>query len=42
LDFDDAMALQAMGKNEIKEIVGYDEDFDKVPFVKRIQLENLI
>ncbi|MHA1833492.1 MAG: type II toxin-antitoxin system VapC family toxin [Candidatus Baldrarchaeia archaeon] len=42
LDFDDALAIQAMRENGIKEVVTYDRDFDKVPFVKRIQPENLL
>ena len=41
LDFDDALALQAMKENGIEYIVSYDKDFDKVPHVKRIEPESL-
>jgi len=41
LDFDDALVLQAMKENKIKNIISYDKDFDKIPYVKRIQPENL-
>lgn len=42
LDFDDAMALQAMNKNGIKSIISYDKDFDRIPYIKRIQPEELL
>jgi predicted nucleic acid-binding protein len=42
LDFGDALALQAMKENRIDSIVSYDKDFDKIPYVKRIQPENLL
>ncbi|RLI41895.1 hypothetical protein DRO59_05705 [Candidatus Bathyarchaeota archaeon] len=42
LDFDDALALQAMKENKIENIISYDKDFDKIPFVKRIQPESLL
>ena len=36
LDFDDALILQAMHSNNIKEIVSFDKDFDKIKGIKRI------
>ncbi|MDI6904746.1 MAG: type II toxin-antitoxin system VapC family toxin [Candidatus Bathyarchaeia archaeon] len=42
LDFDDALALQAMKENRIENIISYDKDFDKIPYVKRIQPESLL
>ena len=42
LDFDDALALQAMKENKIENIISYDKDFDKIPHVKRIQPESLL
>jgi predicted nucleic acid-binding protein len=42
LDFDDALALQAMKENRIENIISYDKDFDKIPHVKRIQPENFL
>ncbi|MEM3827859.1 MAG: hypothetical protein QXP36_01395 [Conexivisphaerales archaeon] len=42
LDFDDAMALQAMNKNGIKSIISYDKDFDRILYIKRIQPEELL
>jgi len=42
LGFDDALALQAMKENRIKNIISYDKDFDKIPYVKRIQPESLL
>jgi len=42
LDFDDALTLQAMKENGINKIISYDKDFEKVPFVKRVQPESLL
>ena len=42
LDFDDALALQAMKENKIENIISYDKDFDKIPHIKRIQPESLL
>ncbi len=42
LDFDDALALQAMKENRIENIISYDREFDKIPHVKRIQPENFL
>ncbi|MEM2950861.1 MAG: type II toxin-antitoxin system VapC family toxin [Nitrososphaeria archaeon] len=42
LDFDDAMALQAMNENGIERIITYDKDFDSIPHIKRIQPEELL
>ena len=42
LDFDDALTLQAMKENRIDKIISYDKDFEKVPFIKRVQPENLL
>jgi len=42
LDFDDALALQAMKENKIEKIISNDKDFDKIPHVKRIQPESLL
>ena len=42
LDFDDALALQAMKENGIGTIVSYDKDFDPVSHVKRILPESLL
>lgn len=37
LDFDDALILQAMHSNNIKELVSFDKDFDKIKEIKRIE-----
>ncbi len=42
LDFDDALTLQAMKENRVDKIISYDKDFEKVPFIKRVQPENLL
>ena len=42
LDFDDALALQAMKESGIRYIVSYDKDFDKVPDIKRLKPESLL
>ena len=36
LDFVDALTLQTMKKNKIKEIYSNDRDFDKVKWIKRV------
>lgn len=42
LDFDDALALQAMKENGIGNVISYDKDFDTVSDVKRIFPESLL
>jgi len=41
LDYDDALAVQAMKRSSIKTIVSYDEDFDSISHVKRVVPEEL-
>ncbi|MDK2383480.1 MAG: type II toxin-antitoxin system VapC family toxin [Candidatus Korarchaeota archaeon] len=41
LDFDDALALQAMRDLSIRTLVSYDRDFDSVDWVKRVTPESL-
>ncbi len=41
LDFDDALAVRTMKKLNIKVIVSYDKDFDRVKWVKRKTPEDL-
>ena len=41
LDFDDALAFQAMKVNEITDIITYDRDFDEVPGIRRLLPEDL-
>lgn len=36
LDFEDALLVAHMAKRKVKEIVSYDEDFDRVPSVTRV------
>jgi predicted nucleic acid-binding protein len=42
LGFDDALTLHAMKENGINKIISYDRDYEKVPFVKRVQPESLL
>jgi len=42
LDFDDALALQAMNENGTENIMSYDKHFDRVPDMKRIIPESLV
>ncbi len=42
LDFDDALALQAMRDLSIETLVSYDRDFDSIDWVRRITPENLM
>ncbi len=42
LDFDDALALQAMKDLSIETLVSYDRDFDSVDWVKRVTPEELM
>jgi len=42
LDFDDATAYQAMKAHKIKEIVSYDEHFDKIRDIKRRTPQELL
>jgi len=42
LDFDDATAYQAMEVHKIKEIVSYDEHFDKIRNIKRRTPQELL
>ena len=37
LDFDDALQLQAALSNNIKEIISFDDDFDSIQIIKRIE-----
>ena len=37
LDFEDALAIAHMDQNDIVEIVSYDQDFDSVPEIIRIE-----
>ena len=37
LDFDDALTLQAMYSNNVKEIVSFDKHFDKIKEIKRVE-----
>ncbi len=42
LDFDDALALQAMRELAIRTLVSYDRDFDSVDWVRRVTPESLV
>jgi len=42
LDYDDALAVQALKELSTKVIISYDEDFDSVDWVKRCTPEELI
>jgi len=42
LDFDDALAYQGMKSHGIKEIISYDEHFDKVSVIKRFTPQELL
>ncbi|MEM2416904.1 MAG: hypothetical protein QW755_06505 [Nitrososphaerota archaeon] len=42
LDFDDALAIQALKELSIDTIVSYDDDFDSVQWVKRRTPEELL
>lgn len=42
LDFDDALAVQALKELSIETIVSYDDDFDSVNCVKRRAPEDLL
>lgn len=42
LDFDDALALQAMKASGINSVVSYDEDFDLIPDIERVSPEDLL
>jgi predicted nucleic acid-binding protein len=42
LDFDDALAYQAMKSHDVREIVSYDEHFDKLSVVKRVTAQELL
>lgn len=42
LDFDDALAVQALKELSMETIVSYDDDFDSVEWVKRRTPEDLI
>jgi predicted nucleic acid-binding protein len=42
LDFDDALAFQAMKTNEITNVISYDKDFDAVPGIRRLLPEDLL
>lgn len=42
LDFDDALAFQAMTVNEITDVISYDRDFDLVPGIRRLLPEDLL
>jgi len=42
LDFDDALAFQAMKTNEITNVISYDKDFDTVPGIRRLLPEDLL
>lgn len=37
LDFEDAIIIAKMRKNNIKKLYSYDKDFDKIPGVERIE-----
>jgi predicted nucleic acid-binding protein len=42
LDFDDALAVQALKELLIDTIISYDDDFDSVKWVKRCTPEELL
>ncbi|MBO3840500.1 MAG: type II toxin-antitoxin system VapC family toxin [Thermoproteota archaeon] len=42
LDFDDALAIQALKELSMDTIVSYDDDFDSVNWVKRITPEDIL
>jgi len=42
LDFDDALAIQALKELSMDTIVSYDDDFDSVNWVKRITPEDVL
>jgi len=42
LDFDDALAYQSMKEKNLKKIISYDADFDKIDSIKRITPDKLI
>lgn len=42
LDFNDALAFQAMTVNEIADVISYDRDFDAVPGIRRLLPEDLL
>ena len=37
LDFDDALIVSVMLSNNIKELISFDKDFDKVKEIKRME-----
>lgn len=37
LDFEDALAAAHMERRGIQEILSYDQDFDRVPFLRRVE-----
>ena len=42
LDFDDALICQCMKEKNLKKLISYDSDFDKIYFIDRITPEKLI
>lgn len=42
LDFDDSLICQCMIEKNLKKLISYDSDFDKIDFINRVTPEKLI